>query len=174
MAISLAIDLFFVFSEYLTIGWAGVPNEMVALRMILPGGQFAALFWLEWVVGGIVPFLLLLKPRTRRLTDVVATGAVLVLLGVYAFQIGLTTVGMANPLIQLAPGISLGTYAPGAPVFQLVGQYVPTWVEYFIVTGLAALGAILLTVGFRYLGFGELRPKIPEGSGHEMEKAAQA
>jgi len=59
-------------------------------------------------------------------------------------------------------------------VFQLVGQYIPTWVEYFIVLGLVAFGAMLVTVGIRYLGFGELRLKIMDGHGHEAQKAAQA
>ena len=47
IAISLALDLFFVFSEYLTVLWAGVPDEVATLRMVLPGGEFAILFWLE-------------------------------------------------------------------------------------------------------------------------------
>lgn len=172
MAVSLAIDLFFVFSEYLTVAWAGVPSEMATLKMILPGGQFAVLFWLEWVIGGIAPFLLLVVPQTRLRIDLVATASLLILVGVYAFQIELTTAGMANPLIPLAPGISVGTLTPGAPVFQLVGHYVPTWVEYLIVLGLVALGAILITIGIRHLGFSELQSKMTEG--REMQKAAQA
>lgn len=173
MAVSLAIDLFFVFSEYLTIGWAGVPNEMVTLRMILPGGQFAILFWLEWLVGGMIPFLLLVMPRTQRLVNAIAVGALLILVGVYAFQIELTTVGMANPLIPLAPGVSLGTFTTGTPVFQIVGHYVPTWVEYLIVAALIALAAMLVTLGIRYLGFSELSLKRP-GHSQGAQKAAQA
>jgi dimethyl sulfoxide reductase membrane subunit len=95
--------------------------------------------------------------------------AALILTGVYAFQIELTTVGMANPLIQLAPGNSLGTYIPGQSVFQFVGQYAPTWVEYFIALGLVAFGAMLVTIGWRYLGFEELRSEPAE-----MQKGATA
>jgi dimethyl sulfoxide reductase membrane subunit len=169
MAISLAIDIFFLICEYLTVLWAKVPSEMVALKMILPGGQFASLFWLEWVLGGAVPFLLLVLPRTRRRVGAMVGSAALILTGVYAFQIELTTVGMANPLIQLAPGNSLGTYIPGQSVFQFVGQYAPTWVEYFIALGLVAFGAMLVTIGWRYLGFEELRSEPAE-----MQKGATA
>jgi molybdopterin-containing oxidoreductase family membrane subunit len=151
MVISLAIDLFFIFCEYITVLWAGVPKETIALKMILPGGPYAALFWLEWVIGGIVPFVMLVTPGIRRRTGAVVTSAILILAGVYAYQIELTTVGMANPLIQLAPGTSLGTYTAGQSVFQMVGRYSPTWVEYSIVIGVLALGTLLVAGGYRLI-----------------------
>lgn len=170
IAISLGLDLFFVFSEYLTVLWAGVPEEVATLRMVLPRGEFAILFWLEWILGGVVPFLLLVLPRTRANVKSIVTSAALVLVGVYSFQLELIPVGMANPLIQLAPGNSLGTYDPGVPVFQFRGQYTPSWVEYLIILGLFALGAILLMLGYRYIA-----PQTPsEPKGHAVEKAAEA
>jgi len=151
MAVSLAIDLFFILCEYITVLWGGVPKEIIALKMILPGGPYATLFWLEWVIGGIIPFVILVTPGFRRRTGAIVTSAVLILAGVYAYQIELTTVGMANPLIQLAPGTSLGTYTPGQSVFQIVGRYSPTWVEYSIVIGVVALGALLVAGGYRLI-----------------------
>lgn len=174
MAVTLAIDLFFLFSDYLTVLWGGVPAEMAALKMILPGGTFAWLFWLEWVIGGIVPFLLLVMPRTRQRIGALVSGAVLILAGVYAYQIELSTVGLANPLVQLAPGTSLGTFSPGKPVFQFVGEYAPTWVEYAIILGLVAFGAMLVTLGYKYLGLTELRSGTRESTGPEMQSAAKA
>lgn len=174
MAVSLAIDLFFLFCEYLTVLWGGVPAETASLKMILPGGPFEWLFWLEWVVGGIVPFLLLVIPATRQRLGALVASAFLILAGVYAFQIELTTVGLANPLIQLAPGNSLGTYAPGQSVFQFAGEYAPTWVEYTIILGLVAFGAMLVTLGYRYVGLNELRRGKMEGTVREMRRAAQA
>jgi molybdopterin-containing oxidoreductase family membrane subunit len=151
IAISLALDLFFMFSEYLTVLWAGVPSEVATLRMVLPGGEFSLVFWLEWVIGGVIPFILLISRRTRSDVRMIVTSSVLVLIGVYSFQIVLIPVGMANPLIQLAPGNSLGTYDPGVSVFQYRGLYAPTWVEYFIILGLLALGALLLMIGWKYV-----------------------
>jgi molybdopterin-containing oxidoreductase family membrane subunit len=165
MAVSLAVDLFFVFCEYITVLWGNVPREVVALKVILPGGQFTSLFWLEWVVGGIVPFVLLVVPRSRDRVWAIVTGAALILVGVYAYQIQLTTVGMENPLIQLAPGISVGTYTSGSPVFQLIGQYAPTWVEYFILIGLIAFGMVVVTVGCRVFGIGEVQSSTVRGHG---------
>ena len=174
MAVSAAIMLFFLFSEYLTVLWGNVPREMVTLKMILPGGAFSLLFWLEWVIGGIIPFILLVVLQTRRRVGAVVTCAVLILVGVFAFQIELTAVGMANPLIQLAPGTSIGTYTPGRSVFQFVGQYAPTWVEYSIVLGLIAFGALLVTVGYRWLGAREFLPTRAARTDEAMQKAVHA
>lgn len=168
IAISLALDLFFIFSEYLTVLWAGVPNEVATLRMVLPGGEFAILFWLEWVLGGVIPFLLLVLPRTRANVKSIVISAALVLVGVYSFQLELISVGMANPLIQLAPGNSLGTYEPGVSVFQFRGQYTPTSVEYLIILGLFALGAMLLMLGHRFIALQS------EANGSAGKKAAEA
>jgi molybdopterin-containing oxidoreductase family membrane subunit len=151
MVVSLAIDLFFILCEYITVLWGGVPKETIALKMILPGGPYATLFWLEWVIGGIIPFVILVTPGFRRRKGAIVTSAILILAGIYAYQIELTTVGMANPLIKLAPGTSLGTYTPGQSVFQMVGRYSPTWVEYSIGIGVVALGALLVAGGYRLI-----------------------
>jgi molybdopterin-containing oxidoreductase family membrane subunit len=174
MAISLAIDLFFLFSEYVTILWAGVPREMIALKMILPGGSQSLLFWLEWVLGGVVPFVLLVSPRTRFHVSALVASGVLILVGVYAFQIELATVGMANPLIQMAPGTSLGTYTAGTSIFQLTGHYSPTWVEYSILLGLLSVFSLLLALGYRVLRIDLDQAAASVSSSHECQTAGTA
>ena len=66
MAVAIAVDLFLVGSDYVTLLWGNVPRERAALDLVLPGGSWQALFWLEWIVGGLVPFVLLVVPRFRR------------------------------------------------------------------------------------------------------------
>ena len=155
MAVALAVDLFFVASEYITILWGNVPRERAALDLILPGGSWQALFWLEWVLGGLVPFVLLVVPRWRRRPALLALSSVFVLVGVYAFRIELVIGGMLRPLLHLAPGNALGSYRLGQTSFQLDGVYHPTWVEYGIVVGLAAFLSLLITLGYRWLRPGE-------------------
>ena len=161
MAIAIAVDLFLVGCDYITILWGNVPRERAALDIVLPGGSWQVLFWLEWIVGGIVPFVLLVVPRLRRRLDLLAIASVLVLVGVYAFRIELVVGGMLRPLIHLAPGNALGSYRLGRTSFQFDGVYHPTWVEYGIVTGLVAFLALLILVGYRWL-----RPM------HPVEEAA--
>jgi dimethyl sulfoxide reductase membrane subunit len=175
LASSLAIDLFFTFCDYLTVLWGRVPKDMQALHMLLPGGRFQTLFWLEWVVGGLIPFLMLVIPAVKRRVGLMAIGSLLILCGVYSFQTELVTVGMANPLVQLPPGISLGTFSQGASSFQLTGSYSPTWVEYLIVLGLAAVSALFITLGYKYFQIRDalsaplapLTPLTPSDAGFE-------
>jgi len=151
MAAAIAVDLFLVGSDYITLLWGNVPRERAALDLILPGGSWQWLFWLEWVVGGLVPFVLLVVPRFRSRLSLVAVASVLVLVGVYAFRIELVVGGMIKPLLHLPPGIAIGTYKITQTSFQFTGMYHPTWVEYSIVAGLMALLALLVTLGYRWL-----------------------
>ncbi|HZO62240.1 MAG TPA: NrfD/PsrC family molybdoenzyme membrane anchor subunit [Gaiellaceae bacterium] len=151
MAATIAVDLFLVACDYITILWGNVPRERAALDLILPGGSWQWLFWLEWIVGGAVPFALLVVPRLRRRLDLLALASALVLVGVYAFRIELVVGGMLRPLLHFAPGNALGQYRPGQASFQFDGVYHPTWVEYAIVTALLAFLALLVTLGYRWL-----------------------
>lgn len=151
MAVAIAVDLFFVGSDYVTILWGNVPRERAALDIILPGGSWQWLFWLEWVVGGLVPFVLLVTPRFRVRPAFLALSSVLVMVGVYAFRIELVVGGMIKPLLHLPPGNAVGTYKLGQTPFQFDGIYHPTWVEYGIVLGLTAFLALLITLGYRWL-----------------------
>jgi molybdopterin-containing oxidoreductase family membrane subunit len=159
MAVAIAVDLFLVASDYITILWGNVPRERAALDLVLPGGSWQMLFWLEWVVGGLVPFVLLVVPKLRRRLDLLALASVLVLVGVYAFRIELVVGGMLRPLVHLAPGNALGSYRLGQTVFQFDGVYHPTWVEFAIVTGLVSFLALLILLGYRWL-----RPVEREGA----------
>jgi molybdopterin-containing oxidoreductase family membrane subunit len=162
LATAIAVDLFLVGCDYITIAWGNVPRERAALDLVLPGGSWQWLFWLEWVVGGVAPFALLVVPRLRRLRWSLPAAAGLVLVGVYAFRIELVVDGLVRPLVQLPPGIAVGTYRAGHESFQLTGVYSPTWVEYLIVVGLVAAFAWLVAVGCRRIrlrGNGRAAPR---------------
>ena len=147
----IAVDLFLVAADYITILWGNVPRERAALNMILPGGSWQWVFWLEWIVGGVVPFALLTMRRWRERPAALGAAAALVLVGVYAFRVELVVGGLLKPLLSFAPGVSLGSFTAGASSFQLVGSYHPTWVEYSIVVGLMAFLSLLITLGYRWL-----------------------
>jgi dimethyl sulfoxide reductase membrane subunit len=151
MAVAIAVDLFLVASDYITILWGNVPRERAALDTVLPGGSWQWVFWLEWVVGGIVQFVLLVVPRLRSRFGLLSVASVLVLVGVYAFRIELVVGGMVRPLLHLPPGNALGSYQVGASPFQYDGVYHPTWVEYAILLALLSLIALLITIGYRWL-----------------------
>lgn len=151
IVVSLVVDLFFVGCDYITVLWGNVPADRSALNLVLPGGPWAWVFWVEWVAGGVIPLALLLVPALRRLPGALGAAAVFAVVGVYAFRIELVVIGFVNPLTQYPPGNALGTYNPTTTSFQLVGRYTPTWVEYGIILGLIALFAAIMTVGYQRL-----------------------
>lgn len=160
IVVALVVDLFFVAADYITVLWGNVPDERSALNLVLPGGSYSWTFWIEWIVGGAIPIALLLVPRLQRLPGSLGAAALLVMVGVFAFRIGLVVVGFINPLTQYPPGIALGTFKPASTSFQLVGSYTPTWVEYGIVLGLAALFAAIATFGFQRLRLARGEPAL--------------
>lgn len=166
IVVALLVDLFFVGSEYVTVLWGNVPADRAALNLVLPGGAWSWTFYLEWIVGGLVPLVLLLVPALRRRPGALALSAVLVLVGVYAFRIELVVVGFINPLTQYPPGNALGTFAPTVNSFELVGRYTPTWVEYSIVAGLLALLATIISLGYRWLRLRH-EPEVRQDGGPE-------
>jgi len=151
IAISLLVDLFFVGADYITVLWGNVPADRSALNLVLPGGSWAELFWIEWIVGGVIPLAFLLVPRLKKLPGALGLAAFLAIVGVFAFRIELVVLGFINPLTQFPPGNAVGTYNPQTTSFQLIGRYHPTWIEIGIVLGLVALFATLVTLGYQKL-----------------------
>jgi len=151
IATTLAIDLFLVAADYITIIWGNIPRDRAVLDMLLPGGSWQVLFWLEWLVGGLIPFLLLVVPRDRRRSWHLGLAAALVLVGVYAFRIELVIGGLLKPILWFPPGVALGSTNVYSSSFQLTGSYHPSWVEYSIAAGLMAFLALLLTLGYAWL-----------------------
>jgi Ni/Fe-hydrogenase subunit HybB-like protein len=77
------------------------------------------------------------------------------MVGVYAYRIELVGAGLVRPLIQLPPGIAIGTSTGSGSDFQFQGLYHPTWVEYTITVGILALLALLVMTGHRWLHIGQ-------------------
>ncbi len=153
MVMALFVDLFFVASDYVTIAWDNIPKDRQVLDLILPGGPYQMTFWFEWVIGGLIPFIILASSKLRAKAGNLALAAALILMGVYAFRIELVIPAFVNPLIQLPPGTSLGAVSASG-TFQLVGHYSPTWVEYLITVGLFAFTALAIMIGYRRLRLG--------------------
>jgi molybdopterin-containing oxidoreductase family membrane subunit len=149
ITVALLVDLFFVGCDYITVLWGNVPADRSALNLVLPGGPWAWVFWVEWIGGGLIPLALLLVPALRRLPGALGAAAVCAVAGVYAFRVELVVIGFINPLTQYPPGNALGTYNPTNTSFELIGRYTPTWVEYGIILGLVALFAAIMTVGYQ-------------------------
>ncbi len=154
LAVFIAVDVYFVFSEILTALYPGEEQLMGYLTLML-SGSLAPFFWGEIILGAVVPFLILVVPKNRMKSSLMVLASALVVVGVLFKRIWLLFSSLLLPLIGLAPGVTLGAYqmpqtfgkaaTPG--IWDTVGSYAPTWVELAIVVGVCAFVSLIFTVG---------------------------
>jgi dimethyl sulfoxide reductase membrane subunit len=144
LATFVAVQAFLVFCEVLSGYYPG--NPMDAVREII-GGPYMPLFAVEVVIGLVVPFVLLVITKLRRMPIVVGTAAVLALIGIFAHRLGIIVVGLHQAPLPYGPGTAIGTVQSDATSFATSSWYMPSGIEFAIALGLVAFAALLLTIG---------------------------
>jgi len=120
LKIGLVLSLVFVLAEVLT----GLVSEEEGLSLVLIG--FAApAFWLQLIVGLLIPIVLL----ARKIYPLLA--GILAVFGVVAEKVWLLAAGAAIPKLAFPQGV-----------------YYPTWVEFLAVIGMVALGILIYRLLF--------------------------
>ncbi len=145
LAVFITVEGFFVFSETLTAAYPGAAFESEPIRRML-AGSYAPLFLFEVVVGLLVPFLVLARRRLRASPAIVATMSILAIIGILVHRLNIVLNGLSYPLIEFPPGLSIGEYTPGQPSFITSYWYAPSLVEWLIVLGVLAFGALVFTL----------------------------
>jgi molybdopterin-containing oxidoreductase family membrane subunit len=145
LAVFIVVEAFFVGSEFLTAAYPGVPEDADPIRRLLTG-PYAPLFWSEFVIGLAVPFLILAVRRTRMRPPFVAFASALAVSGIFVHRLNLLLNGLSYVPIPLPPGVAIGAPQGGAAEsFATYHWYVPTVVEWLVVAGILAFGALLFT-----------------------------
>ncbi|WP_254769367.1 NrfD/PsrC family molybdoenzyme membrane anchor subunit [Salinilacihabitans rarus] len=110
-------------------------------------------FWLWTVVGGAIPIALLAVPSLRRNVGAVFAASVAAIVGILFEGVYLVFTGYTDLNIDAAPGVTTGTDYTGfgADIWATAGSYTPTVVELAVTVGIVALGALLVTLGLRFL-----------------------
>lgn len=158
LAVFITVEAFFVFSETLTAAYPGAAFESEPIRRML-AGPYAPLFLFEVVVGLLVPFLVLARRRLRASPAIVATMSILAIIGILVHRLNIVLNGLSYPLIEFPPGLSVGEYTAGQPSFITSYWYAPSLVEWLIVLGVLAFGALVFT-------FAVLVLPLREGGAH--------
>ncbi|MBX7159299.1 MAG: polysulfide reductase NrfD [Acidimicrobiia bacterium] len=141
----IAADAFLLFAEILTTYTSGQPDHLAQLDELLTG-KLAPVFWAEILVGVVVPFVIFSRTSWRKRTGLVVTASVLTLVGVFFKRINILLSSLFEPLVGLSPGIPGGR--PGQE-FTPDAIYIPTWVEWGVLVGMAAFFFSLVTLGVR-------------------------
>jgi molybdopterin-containing oxidoreductase family membrane subunit len=149
LAVFISVEFFFVLSEALTAAYPGAEFEADPIRRLLTG-EYAPLFWFEVLVGLALPFALLARREWRSRPRLVAIAAGIAIVGIYVHRLNLVLNGLSHAPIGLPPGVSIGTAQVGTS-FAMSEWYVPSLVEWLVVAGVLAFGALLFTFAVRWL-----------------------
>lgn len=139
LLVSVLAYLYFVVVEVMTGFYAGHEREQAVVRLML-WGKYALIFWPSLALLVMSAGLLLLQAFFRwwNLPTLIACGV----------MVNLAAIGKRYLIV--IPSLTHGGLLPyGA------GFYNPTWVEYAVIIGLFALGALL------YLAFAKIFPILP-------------
>jgi molybdopterin-containing oxidoreductase family membrane subunit len=148
MVIFIAANLYFVTVQHLTGLYAAEHSGFEAF-LLTSGGIYTWYFWvLQIGVGGLLPLVMLMRPRESLTKTGVAMASVFVIIGglaqVYVIIIG----GQAYPLV-LFPGMEVqSSFFDGA-----VNRYVPSLPELGLGLGGIAIAAIMVIIGMKILRF---------------------
>jgi molybdopterin-containing oxidoreductase family membrane subunit len=145
LGVFIVVEGFFVFCETLTAAYPGAAFESEPMRRMIYG-PYAPFFAFEIVVGLVVPFLMVVRRGWRARVAVVATASVLAVVGIYVHRLNIVLNGLSFPLVDLPPGLAKGDYAPLTSSFSTSYFYMPSLVEWLIVAGVLAFGALVLTL----------------------------
>lgn len=153
LATCIAIDGFMVGCEVLTMAYPGA-SAAEALA-VMTTGVTAPFFWIEIVVGIVIPFLILVFAKNRQNMTLVNIASACVVLGVFCKRVWLLFTSFFMPNVFGAPGIIGGSTAArssfGLDGWAVVGTYAPTWVELVVVVGVVSLGVLAFIVLSRKL-----------------------
>jgi molybdopterin-containing oxidoreductase family membrane subunit len=153
LAAVVAVDAFFVVSEVLTAFYPG-EESVASVFALLISGTLAPLFWVQVVLGLVVPFFLLASAAGRQVKGRVLFACGLVILGVFCKRAWLLLSSFLLPMVGDAPGITIGQ----APVvgktidmWAMTGSYAPSLVEWTIFLGIVSLGILAFSMACRRL-----------------------
>jgi molybdopterin-containing oxidoreductase family membrane subunit len=150
LAVFILVEGFLLIAEYLTASYPGAPEGEAAARMLT--GPYLPLFLFEVVGGLVVPFVILAIRPLRMDPRWVALASGIAIVGIFSHRLNLVLNGLSVPNIKLPPGLPIGeAQSDPAYSFAMYWFYVPTIVEWLVVIGILAFGALLFTVLVRYL-----------------------
>jgi len=145
LGVFIAVQAFFLFAEFLTAAYPGAPGEAGPAHRMLTG-PYAPMFWFEVLVGLGVPFAILVVRRHRHSARWVGLASVIAIVGIFVHRLNLLLNGLSFPPIGLPPGVSIGVAQGSGGSFAESYWYAPTIVEWLIVGGVLAVGALLFTL----------------------------
>lgn len=133
----------------------GTADALARLQITSPYEQ--TFWWLEILLAGVIPAIILLYPRFRRNDRMLLVGLGLIVMGIVVNRWNVTLSGLIVPP-QWSPGV-LGNIVAAA--------YFPSWTEVAVSIGVLGYASLAFTLGIRYL------PLFPETAGEPEQEVPE-
>jgi len=114
-------------------------EDATLLSSVTPYG--VTFWWIEIVVGALVPAMILLAPRLRRQDFWIVIAALLAIAGVVTNRWNVTLSGLIVPL----------DWSPGTADLFPAQKYVPALSEWGVAVGVVGYALMMFTLGLRFL-----------------------
>jgi molybdopterin-containing oxidoreductase family membrane subunit len=121
-------------------------------------------WWVEILLAGIIPAIILLYPRFRRNDRLLLAGLGLIVVGIVVNRWNVTLSGLIVPP-QWSPGV-LGNV--------VAATYFPSWTEVAVSLGVLGYALMAFTLGIRYLPLFPVSSDIPDEEPNTQESLASA
>ena len=149
LATCIAVDGYMVGCELLTTAYPGSEGGWHVLSQMFFGAT-APYFWIEIIVGVLIPFTILVFAKNRARMGLVAAASMCVVVGVFFKRVWLLLTSFVEFNVMGAPGVASGSsaaaHATGLDMWAVASSYAPTWVEIVVVIGVVSLGALAFVV----------------------------
>ncbi|NLF77525.1 MAG: polysulfide reductase NrfD [Chloroflexi bacterium] len=134
--------------------YSHVPERVQANNLLETATPYGLTFWwIEIVVGALIPAMIMLTPRLRRQDVWVVVAGLLAVVGIIVNRWNVTLSGLVVPM----------DWSPGAAELFPVREYVPALSEWGVAIGVLGYALIMLTLGLKFL---PLFPKSHEKGHH--------
>lgn len=134
--------------------YSHVPERVQANNLLDTATPYGLTFWwIEIVVGALIPAMIMLTPRLRRQDVWVVVAGLLAVVGIIVNRWNVTLSGLVVPM----------DWSPGAAELFPVREYVPALSEWGVAIGVLGYALIMLTLGLKFL---PLFPKSHEKGHH--------
>lgn len=127
--------------------YSHLPERVEANNLLESTTPYGVTFWwIEIVVGALVPAIILLTPRLRRQDIWLVVAAILAIAGIVVNRWNVTLSGLVVPM----------DWTPGAAELFPVREYVPALTEWGVAIGVVGYALMMFTLGLRFI------PLFPE------------
>ena len=144
------VDLYFFACDLLTEGFPGGSGSEVVSMLV--AGPLAPFFWVE-IVGCAFAAVVAFVPKLRT-NGLIVAASLAAIAAIFCKRVQLLVGGFQIPNLDM-PGpltsLSIGSWESGMDAAYRSMVYWPTPLEFGVVLGVVALGALMLLLGLKYL-----------------------